>query len=109
MKFFRIYFKKVLVSIYKKRSKKSINSKLFGHNVFAYFVYERMNRFKFEARKYQPFFKMSKFALFYLFKMQANLGCHTPKSCYTFRYDTTLRDTFFESQEFIHSFVFELA
>jgi len=51
---------------------------------------------------------MSNFALFYLLKMQAKIGSNTPKSCYTFRYDTTLRDTFFESQEFVHSFAFEV-
>jgi len=77
-------------------------------NVPAYFYYGHINLFKFYYRKARPFYSMSNFAIFDVIKAKGNIGLFRPKASYTFRYDTILRDTFFENQEFVHSFSFEM-
>jgi len=100
----RSIYKEIVYGINKMNSLKE----RFVANVSAYFYYVYINKFKFYSRTARPFYKMSNFGAFELLNIKVPNGWNIPRSCYTFCSSTILRDTFFESQEFVHSFTFEM-
>lgn len=68
-----------------------------------------MNIVKFFERKTEPFARTSNFGLFDIIGLISNNSTGIiPQSTINFTNDSIFRDTFFEAQDFKHSFKFEI-
>jgi hypothetical protein len=81
---------------------------LYHYTSIGYFFNGRINRSNFFLRRIRPFRNVSNFAMFDVLGIFLDKNYKFSPSPRRFRKDSILRDALFESQEFRHSFAFEL-
>lgn len=74
----------------------------------AYFYNNHINIPNFFLRKTQPFCQTTSFGLFTIIGLISKRSVIIPQASINFSYDSIFRDTFFEAQDFKHSFKFEV-
>lgn len=84
-----------------------VSTLVYHYTANAYFFNGRVDISAFFLRKTRPFNQLSNFALFDIVNTMVDKGIYLPQPTTVFTYDSILRDTFFEAQNFKHSLSFE--
>jgi len=85
-----------------------VSSLLYHYTSISYFFSGRTNLNLFFLRKAQPFKKLSNFAIFDVLSILVNTNIRFSSASIMVKDESILRDVLFESQDFKHSFTFEI-